>query len=97
MVIQAAHVHMLKGVIVLIDLIKNLPSDVKFDPLPHYLKLVPVLIFIEMSEVDVLGDRIIDLVVELVLGSLHLLVENCVVLLSDAVVSLEFLLRGQRP
>ena len=97
MVVQAAHVHMLKGVIVLIDLIKNLPSDVKFDPLPHNLKLVPVLIFIKMFEVDVLGDRIIDLVVELVLGSLHLLVENCVLLLPDAVVSIEFLLRGQRP
>ena len=97
MVVQAAHIDMLKGVIVLIDLVENLPSNVKFDPLPHYFKLVPVLIFIELPEVDVLGDRIIDLVVELVLGSLHLFVKNGVVLLPDAVISIKFLLRGQWP
>ena len=97
MVVQAAHVDMLKGVIILIDLIENLPSDVKFDPLPHDLKLIPVLIFIEIPEVDVLGDRIIDLIVELVLGSLHLLIENGVVLLPDAVISIKFLLRSQWP
>lgn len=97
MVVQAAHIDMLKSVIVLIDLIENLPSDVKFDPLPHDLKLIPVLIFIKLPEVYVLGDRIIDFVVELVLGSLHLLVKNGVVLLPDAVVSFEFLLRGQWP
>lgn len=94
-VIQATHVNMLQCIVVLIDLVKDLPSDIEFDSLSHNFELIPVLLLVELTKIDILSYRLIDFVVEFMLCPLHFLVKNSVVFLGDHVVPIKFLLRSE--
>lgn len=94
--VQTTHIDMLKGVVVIIDLIKYLPGYIEFNPLPHDLKLIPVLFLIKIIEVKVLSHRLVDFVVEFVLCFLHFLVENLVVLCTNFTIPLELIFWGKK-
>ena len=93
--VQATHVNMLQCIVVLIDLVKDLPSDIEFDSLSHNFELIPVLLLVELTKIDILSYRLIDFVVEFMLCPLHFLVKNSVVFLGDHVVPIKFLLRSE--
>ena len=42
-VVEACQVNVLVGVVVVVHLLKDLPGDIDFDPLPHGLEQIPVL------------------------------------------------------
>ena len=42
--VQAGEVNVLEVVVVLVDLVEDLPGHVEFDPLPHHFHLVSVLV-----------------------------------------------------
>ena len=91
-IVKAAQINMLCGVIFVIDLVKNLPCDIKLDSLPNELNMVPVisLRYRFFSELH-LGP---NLVVKICLGLLHLGVEYLVVLIAYPLVPLLLLLVG---
>ena len=95
-VVQAAHINILKGVVIVVNLIKYLPGYIELDSLPHNLKLIPVLLLIEVIEIEILSHRLVDFVVEFVLCFLHFLVKNLVIFCPNFMVSLEFFFRRKR-
>ena len=76
-VVEAAQVNKLEGVILVINLVEDLPGHIELDTLPEHLKLVLV-----FGLVDV-GTGHLEFCVELVLGFLHEVVENLIILFSD--------------
>ena len=89
-VVQAAKVDVLHRVILRVDLVENLPSDIELDPLPDELHVVTVVS---------LRDRFLTklylrtyLLVEIGLGLLHLSIKDEVVFVSNSLISFLLLL-----
>ena len=81
---------MLKLIIFFVDLVKNLPGDIKLDPLLDHLEVVSVLALFNhgLSPINTL----LDMIVIISLGLLHFFVENLVILVSDTLISDHLLL-----
>lgn len=64
MMIKAAKIDMLKAVVAHIDLIKNLPSNVKLDSLSKNFEFICVISLFGLSKVSLgLSQRLIDFVI----------------------------------
>ena len=81
---------MLLCIVLRINLVKDLPSNVELNPLAYHLQLIPVLILKVGGLLEVLRIVLIQLHVQIVLGLLHLLIEYTVVLVANLLV--EFLI-----
>jgi len=84
----------LKGVVLPINLIKNLPRHIKLNPLPHHFHLIFILIleiraFLELKRVVLISKLLIKSSFTL----LHLLVEYLIILLADILMQI-LLLHG---
>ena len=92
--VQAGEINVLKGVVLPINLIKNLPRHIKLNPLPHHFHLIFILIleiraFLELKRVVLISKLLIKSSFTL----LHLLVEYLIILLADILMQI-LLLHG---
>lgn len=84
---------MLKSIIIIINFIKDLPSDIKFYSLSDNFQLISILGLIDSTTWwSYLLKLFLDLIIVLRLSFLHFLIKNPIIFLSNPIISIQFLL-----